>query len=212
MNRFFTLRNILIFVVLACMLTFLTYLYQGKLGTYNSTSFVNGLSFSEYSAGPVYDGSVSSVDFDTNQYAVQFRTAIESAMGKGVNFAGHYVLATWGCGTSCESSAIIDARNGAIVVFNLLSEEGVAYTKDSRLLIVNPTKDYPLERLMGRQVATDYYVLDEGNLYLIAKKVNGKVVSNCVERRLLGEQSITSERRTFSSPCKMPFGWFEVIE
>lgn len=33
---------------------------------------------------------------------------------KGPNFAGHYTIADWGFGTSCESAVMVDAKNGAI--------------------------------------------------------------------------------------------------
>ena len=33
-------------------------------------------------------------------------------MADGVNFAGHYVVASWGCGTGCAQFAIIDAITG----------------------------------------------------------------------------------------------------
>lgn len=212
MHAFFTRRNITICVILALVLTFLTYLFQGKeIGSIDSSP-ADELSFSQYPSDTTYEGVVAPVNFESNKDAKTFSTAITSAMSKGVNFAGHYVLATWGCGTSCQGLAIIDAKDGTIVVYNLLSEEGVAYTKDSNLLIVNPTKDYSPTRLQGRQVATDYYVLEEGALYLIAKKVDGKIVSMCTSREIIGEQSVTGERRMFTSPCKMPFGWFEVTQ
>ncbi len=197
-------------MVLAGILTLLTYIYQHNDGENLITLSSHELSFSQYPTDSVYGGVVAPVNFESNKDAATFRTAITSAMEKGVNFAGHYVLASWGCGTSCEGLAIVDATDGAIVVYNLLSEEGVAYAKDSNLLIVNPTNDYSLTRLQGRQVATDYYVLEEGALYLIAKEVEGKIVSLCTPREMVGEQSVTGERRTFTSPCKMPFGWFEV--
>lgn len=43
-----------------------------------------------------------------------FRTVIEEATKNGPNFAGRYTIADWGCGTSCESVAVIDAETGAV--------------------------------------------------------------------------------------------------
>lgn len=43
-----------------------------------------------------------------------FRTRIREAAAQPPNFAGHYVLATWGCGAECVSYAIIDAKTGAV--------------------------------------------------------------------------------------------------
>jgi hypothetical protein len=33
---------------------------------------------------------------------------------EGPNFAGHYTVTHWGCGSNCWSIAIIDARNGNV--------------------------------------------------------------------------------------------------
>ena len=43
-----------------------------------------------------------------------FRTRIREAARKGPNFAGHYTIAEWGCGTSCVSVAVVDAETGAV--------------------------------------------------------------------------------------------------
>jgi len=43
-----------------------------------------------------------------------YRTRIREGAAKGPNFAGHYTIATWGCGTSCVSIAIIDAKDGSV--------------------------------------------------------------------------------------------------
>src|SRR5258706_4769283 len=43
-----------------------------------------------------------------------YRTRIREGAEKGPNFAGHYTIATWGCGSSCVSIAIIDAKDGGV--------------------------------------------------------------------------------------------------
>jgi hypothetical protein len=43
-----------------------------------------------------------------------FRTRMAAAARKPANFAGHYVLASWGCGATCVAGAVVDKRNGAI--------------------------------------------------------------------------------------------------
>jgi hypothetical protein len=44
----------------------------------------------------------------------KFRTVIRDAATKPVNFAGHFVVAEWGCGTGCEQIAIVDEQSGAV--------------------------------------------------------------------------------------------------
>jgi hypothetical protein len=43
-----------------------------------------------------------------------FRTKIRQGATKGANFAGHYSIIEWGCGTSCVSLALVDARTGEV--------------------------------------------------------------------------------------------------
>ena len=46
--------------------------------------------------------------------AWMFRTRIREAAKLRPNFAGHYILAAWGCGAECLSYAIIDAQTGTV--------------------------------------------------------------------------------------------------
>jgi hypothetical protein len=43
-----------------------------------------------------------------------FRTQITEGARNGPNFAGHYTIAEWGCGTSCVSLAVVDAETGIV--------------------------------------------------------------------------------------------------
>src|SRR5947208_3010419 len=43
-----------------------------------------------------------------------FRTRIREAAKGGPNFAGHYTIVEWGCGTSCISVAISDTETGMV--------------------------------------------------------------------------------------------------
>jgi hypothetical protein len=84
-----------------------------------------------------------------------FRTRIREGAAKGPNFAGHYTVAEWGCGTSCVSAVVVDAKTGKVygVPFSILGYgyglqygdgisardanfDPLAYKINSRLLIV----------------------------------------------------------------------------
>src|SRR5262249_22730077 len=85
---------------------------------------------------------------------------LRNAAKEGVNFAGHYILTTWGCGTNCSDSAIIDARNGRVFFPQELSAAGfgsnwcdlpddtewILYNANSRLLILSGFKGGDLEQ------------------------------------------------------------------
>jgi len=103
--------------------------------------------FSQYRA-KVEKARARGIDFKRNPDARTFRTRLSEALAGGVNFAGHYVVAGWGCGTGCISGAIIDTRNGNVFwpeQFGGIgvwygndgyADEPVKYQKNSRLLVI----------------------------------------------------------------------------
>jgi hypothetical protein len=98
------------------------------------------------------------VNLQSHKNARMFRTNLRNAAKEGVNFAGHYILTTWGCGTNCSQSAIIDARNGRVFFPGELEGAGfgfcelpddaepIVYQANSRLLILNGFKGGDLEK------------------------------------------------------------------
>ncbi len=68
--------------------------------------------FKQYSA-PLWRGKKAPLNLGSHPLARKFRTLIREQMrDAGVNFAGHYTLASMGCGTGCSITAIVDRRNG----------------------------------------------------------------------------------------------------
>jgi hypothetical protein len=59
--------------------------------------------------------------------ARMFRTNLRAAAKGGVNFAGHYILTGWGCGTNCAQMAVIDARTGRAYFPRELEGVGIGY-------------------------------------------------------------------------------------
>ncbi|WP_340074086.1 hypothetical protein [Leptobacterium sp. I13] len=92
-------------------------------------------SFDDYKV-PVYEGELADPDFGTNPWASMFSSRIEEACKGGINFAGHYTLAMWGCGTSCQQAMIVDRKTGKIYDA-VTTSFGIDYRKDSKLLISN---------------------------------------------------------------------------
>jgi len=43
-----------------------------------------------------------------------FRTRIREGAANGPNFAGHYAIAQWGCGSACVSAELIDEKTGTV--------------------------------------------------------------------------------------------------
>jgi hypothetical protein len=69
--------------------------------------------FKDYAVTKVFRGTPAAPVL-SSQHARMFRTQLRNAMKVGPNFAGHYTLARWGCGSGCTSVAIIDAISGQV--------------------------------------------------------------------------------------------------
>lgn len=78
----------------------------------------------------------------------RFGSILRSAARRDVNFAGHYILASWGCGTSCVMAAVIDTKTGSVTwlpftvcCWNIQITEPLEFRPESRLLIVHGSRD-----------------------------------------------------------------------
>jgi hypothetical protein len=66
----------------------------------------------------------------SSQNAKEFRAVLRAAAKTGPNFAGHYTIAVWGCGSSCTDSAIIDSKSGKVFFDNRLRDISGVYIDD----------------------------------------------------------------------------------
>ena len=69
--------------------------------------------FEDYPAGEIYRGPIAPVVLDTKR-ARLFRGRLREGSRQGPNFAGHYTVVFWGCGTGCAQVAVVDAKTGRI--------------------------------------------------------------------------------------------------
>ncbi len=157
-----------------------------------------------------YGGTVADVDLSTAPGAKKFSTIITEAVRGGINFAGRYAVAEWGCGTSCQDHAIIDLATGRIIRFGLVSALGVERAADSRLIVVNPPERIAELAADARpeNLATDYYELRDGALMFIGKQNPGEAGSApCAQVVTEAKNPTTGKMEEFGSPCTVPFGW-----
>lgn len=111
-----------------------------------------------------------------------YQTRLRLAAGQEVNFAGHYILALWGCGYSCLTMRIMDVRTGKVlptqglgfIDFHAVSDglldstaklpgEGpVKFKADSQLLVLlgAPEED-------GKREGINYYAVENGRIALV---------------------------------------------
>ena len=97
----------------------------------------SGPAFSHYKVDSVYRGPIAPVDLRSNPNAHRFRTVLRRGARSGPNFAGHLTVVTWGCGTSCITIALVDARTGRVYSSPVGAGYGVEHRVDSRLLVVD---------------------------------------------------------------------------
>lgn len=98
--------------------------------------------FEQYPARDPFTGTPAPVDLSSAEGARQFRTALREGAAKGPNFAGHYTMVEWGCGTACQSFAVVDARTGRVTFGPRPLSVGTAYRFDSELLIADPPESW----------------------------------------------------------------------
>lgn len=124
--------------------------------------------FEDYPSRHFIQESQAPLDLDSHYRGWQFKTRIRDAYAKGPDFAGHYTVVMWGCGISCQNHIIVDNLTGKIIDAEIGSSEGVEYTLESELFVVNPPESIKsYQEALGRVpdwLETRYYKLSEDGL------------------------------------------------
>lgn len=116
----------------------------------------------------VFDGKPEVVDFSTNPEAELYKTTIEEQVSEGANFAGHYTVAAWGCGTECQGFAVVDVTNGEIIEYQpqhfLQAAQGLEFSLESNILVFNPRPsiEYAGE---AKDLVADDFNASKGRVY-----------------------------------------------
>ena len=141
--------------------------------------------FAQYPA-KVEKARTKAIDFKHSYGADTFRTRLTNGLRGEVNFAGHYIVVGWGCGTGCISGGIIDARNGRVYFPNAFHDIGVWYDdngytaeavkfrKNSRLFVISGISGDQEERSDDNKIWGDYYYEWKGNGLSLIKFVPRK--------------------------------------
>lgn len=130
----------------------------------------SGPQFADYPVRNIFKGKPAQVQIKTAA-ARRFRTRLKDDSRQGPNFAGHYTVVFWGCGSGCAELAIVDAITGK-VFWLPLDEIDIPdgpqvkpnrnFRLDSKLLIITRAQ------YDGRGTFTAYYyILDNQRLRLI---------------------------------------------
>lgn len=119
--------------------------------------------FSDYPV-EVSSQRLQRVDLESHPDAASFKTRFLALEGREANFAGHYLLLYWGCGTSCQQFSIVDVETGQVFMDeNWSTSKGVCFRPDSALLITDPGADE------FARVGSNYYRWDGGQLNLLGR-------------------------------------------
>lgn len=131
--------------------------------------------FEHYAAPLKHGGRPAAVILESHRDAPLWRTQLREGAKKGPNFADHYSLVTWGCGTDCMQVAIVDARSGTVffptnlgalhfvnVHDDVLRNDVLRFRRDSALLVAvgTPNED-------ARQRGVSYYIWTGSALKLV---------------------------------------------
>jgi hypothetical protein len=128
--------------------------------------------FDQYAVLEKFSGPVAKPILRSKQDR-EFRGQLQRAARMQPNYAGHYVLATFGCGASCVTAGALDARSGRVTWLpftvccgNHGDREPIEFRPDSALLIVRGMRNKAGD-------GTYYYRIAGGSFKLIAELSGG---------------------------------------
>lgn len=108
---------------------------KNKQGEFELIKFESSVNFSDFKVK--IEKTKAKLNLKSHELGREYRTAIGEAYENPESiFAGHYTLASWGCGSPCQMSVLIDRRTGKIYDAPSASV-GYKFQKDSRMLIIN---------------------------------------------------------------------------
>ena len=135
--------------------------------------------FEQYRVVEIFHGTPADPILASSEQR-NYRTRIRDGVLKtpSVNFAGHYSIVRWGCGSQCVMMAIVDAKTGIIyppppsgtgselyIPLDNLSDMKVDFRADSQLLVLrNACRDF-----RNRTTCGIYYLNWENNRFSLLK-------------------------------------------
>ena len=112
--------------------------------------------FEDFPIARAYDKPPVPINLVSHPRAMRFKDRLIEAAKVGPNFAGHYTVVRWPCGDECQQIAVIDARTGGVIFAPFVTNLGVRFRPDSRLLIANPPEEIERVRRLRRPKEGDY--------------------------------------------------------
>jgi hypothetical protein len=115
--------------------------------------FHSRIAENKYFISQTFIGRPARLNFSNSGIEKEYQTIIENTVKKeGVNFAGHYTLVQWGCGSPCQVCVVVDLKTGKIHK-GQSSCYGYCFKATSKVLQINPPDNdngwYRANRLCG---------------------------------------------------------------
>lgn len=160
--------------------------------------------FQDYPVSTVFKGKPAApklADQESRRYRTRIREGVRKGWGvskggshgpesnvAGPNFAGHYIVIHWGCGTGCLQMAVVDAVTGDVFAPPAISRQAksfgfslpimtlgnrvsrapdIHFRLDSRLLIIRSTPD----QIAEAHPTYDFYFLREAKGWKLLKRI-----------------------------------------
>ena len=127
-----------LFTVLLFMLCAMLCFAEPELRSCDYQTLVNNISlkFEDFPSAKQWNGKHTAPVLDTD-LKKQYRTLIRQNAAEEPNFNGIYRIAMFGAGTGWHGFFVINLETG-IVTEGIFNEFGLEFSKDSRMLVVNP--------------------------------------------------------------------------
>lgn len=134
-------------------------------------------SFEKYPIIEKVENYSAELNLTSHPQAKIFKSVLSNAYSKGPNFAGHYTIATWGCGSPCQLVAVMDHKDGQVFFFPHSTQVGSNFKLDSNLLITNPSEvldeyrataeEHHAPLMSWEQFSSEYYKWENNHFVLI---------------------------------------------
>ena len=122
--------------------------------------------FNDFPTDSYSNSTLKQVNLDSYPDAEYLKDKLTHLIGRAPNFAGKYILAAFGCGTACQVVTIVDVDTGNITM-PVSSSDGSCYSKNSKLLIINPYIANTYDEDLQDWAFTYYYIIQNGRLELL---------------------------------------------
>ena len=152
-----------------CLLGANSFVYAEELGVFPLKT-VQAFKFEQFPANVAVTSAIAKPIL-TTKLAKQYKTVITLSMAEPANFAGHYRVVTWGCGTDCRGFAILNKLSG--VAYTLPGVEyvaGIMGNEEERLDFKSDSRLFVISGLVNDETEGKFYYLwERERLKLLAK-------------------------------------------